>query len=136
MNRHASSLTFRRMAAKPTRLRNGIWRWFGGMATVLFSATAIVAQQPTGGTVVAGNATITATPGATTITAGNNSILHWNSFDVGAGQTVQFVQPGADSRVMNWIGSLTPSQINGTLLANGQVYLVNPAGVYFGGTAV
>ncbi|MDB6165060.1 MAG: filamentous hemagglutinin family outer membrane protein, partial [Lacunisphaera sp.] len=103
----------------------------GGLA-----AAALHAQLPTGGTVVAGQATIENGTNSTTITAGNNSILHWGSFNVGLGSAVQFVQPGADARVLNLIGNLTPSQINGTLSANGQVYLVNPAGIYFGQSAV
>src|SRR5438105_15890238 len=53
-----------------------------------------------------------------------------------ANETVRFVQPGADARVLNWIGSLTPTQINGSLLANGRVYLLNPSGIYFGQNAV
>ena len=109
----------------------------GGLLLVLgFTATGLRAQQPTGGTVVAGNATIVTAPNLTTVTAGHNSVLRWGSFDVGPSETVHFVQPGADARVLNWIGGLTPSQINGSLLANGQVYLMNPAGVYFGSTAV
>src|SRR5258708_4374023 len=99
-------------------------------------AAGLHAQLPAGGAVVAGQATIANSANSTTITAGNNSVLRWGSFDVGAGQTVQFVQPGAASRVLNWIGGATPSQINGSLLANGQVYLMNPSGVYFGSTAV
>ena len=99
-------------------------------------ATGLQAQQPTGGTVVAGSATIATAASGTVVTAGDNSVLRWNSFDVGTGETVRFVQPGADSRVLNWIGGATPSQINGSLLANGQVYLMNPSGVYFGRTAV
>src|SRR5690242_12745020 len=100
------------------------------------AAVTLYAQHPTGGTVVAGSATIANAANSTVITAGNNSVLRWTSFDVGSGQTVQFVQPAADARVLNWIGGLTPSQIDGALLANGRVYLLNPAGVYFGQTAV
>ena len=92
--------------------------------------------QPTGGTVVSGSATITAGTNSTVVTAGNNSVLHWGSFDVPRGETVQFIQPTIDSRVLNFIGGLTPSQINGSLLANGQVYLMNPYGIYFGNSAV
>src|SRR5207244_7012773 len=66
----------------------------------------------------------------------NNSMLRWDSFNIPVGETVRFVQPGADARVMNWIGGLTPSQIDGSLFANGQVYLVNPNSVYFGQTSV
>ncbi|HEX7632461.1 MAG TPA: filamentous hemagglutinin N-terminal domain-containing protein, partial [Lacunisphaera sp.] len=102
-----------------------------GLATV-----SALAQQPTGGTVLAGQVTITSAPQTTVVTASNNSVVRWNTFDVGVGETVQFVQSGAASRVLNWIGGQAPSQINGSLLANGQVYLMNPSGVYFGSTAV
>ena len=109
-------------------------RWLAVLLGLV--AASLQAQQPTGGTVVAGSATIANSANSTVVTAGDNSVLRWNSFDVGTGETVQFVQPGASSRVLNWIGGATPSQINGSLLANGQVYLMNPSGVYFGQTAV
>jgi large exoprotein involved in heme utilization and adhesion len=73
-------------------------------------AARLAAQQPAGGSVVAGHATIATTPVQTTITAENNTVLRWGSFDVGTGQTVQFVQPGAEARVLNLIGGLTPSR--------------------------
>jgi filamentous hemagglutinin family protein len=92
--------------------------------------------QPSGGQVVAGEATIVAGDRTTTITAGNQAVLRWDSFDVPTGDLVQFVQPNADARVLNWIGGQAPSQIDGTLRANGQVYLMNSAGIYFGRTAV
>jgi filamentous hemagglutinin family protein len=100
------------------------------------TAAALSAQQPTGGNVVAGQVTIISAPQSTVITASDNSVVRWNSFDVGAGGTVQFVQPDSAARVLNWIGGATPSQIDGSLLANGRVYLMNPSGVYFGQSAV
>ena len=109
---------------------------FGLGLLALVFATPVMRAPPTDGTVVGGTATITTGQNTTTITAGNNSVLRWGSFDVGSAEVVQFIQPGADARVLNWIGGRTPSQIDGSLLANGQVYLVNPAGVYFGQTAV
>ncbi len=118
----------------PPASRRGLRRL--GVALLAFAAAGLHAQQPTGGTVVAGSATIASAAGTTTVTAGNNSVLRWGSFDIGTHETVQFIQPGASSRVLNWIGGATPSQINGSLVANGQVYLMNPSGVYFGSTAV
>ena len=118
----------------PAPSRRGLRRL--AAALLAFAAAGLQAQQPTGGTVVAGTATISSSTGLTTITAGNNSVLRWGSFDIGSHDTVQFIQPGTTSRVLNWIGGATPSQINGALLANGQVYLMNPSGVYFGSTAV
>ncbi|HTJ77356.1 MAG TPA: autotransporter-associated beta strand repeat-containing protein, partial [Rariglobus sp.] len=121
-------------ASRPRRAVRGLVR---GLAFALGLAGVVAhAQRPEGGTVVAGAATIANAANSTVVTAGNNSVLRWNSFNVGANQTVQFVQPGASARVLNWIGGLTPSQIDGALLANGRVYLLNPQGVYFGRTAV
>jgi len=106
-----------------------------GLFGLGFAAAGLHAQ-PTDGTVVSGHATIETAANLTTITADNNSVLRWGSFDVPANETVRFVQPGSEARVLNWIGGLTPSQIDGSLLANGHVYLVNPQGVYFGQSAV
>lgn len=109
-------------------------RQFGLWLSLLGAAA--LQGGPVDGTVVAGNASIASGGSTTTITAENNSVLRWGSFDVAANETVQFVQPDAAARVLNWIGGATPSQIDGSLVANGQVYLVNPSGVYFGRTAV
>ena len=66
----------------------------------------------------------------------NKITLNWKSFDIGAGKTVNFRQPGASAIALNNIdASGRPSQIFGALNANGQVYLVNPDGVIFGKTA-
>ena len=119
------------------RAGRSLLRAAAGFVVVMgLGATGVHAQQPTGGEVVSGQATIATAPNLTTVTADNNSVLRWGSFDVGVNETVRFVQPGTDARVLNWIGSLTPSQIDGSLLANGHVYLLNPQGVFFGQTAV
>jgi len=70
------------------------------------------------------------------IYASNGSIIHYTQFSVEAWETIQFIQPGALSRVLNRITGNDPTQIDGTLLANGRVYIVNPAGVYFGNGAL
>ncbi len=74
--------------------------------------------------------------GVTNITAPDNAIIDYASFNVGVGESVNFIQPGADARVLNRIHDSMPSQINGTITANGIVYLVNPSGVIFGPNAV
>lgn len=65
----------------------------------------------------------------------NNVILDWNSFNIAAGNTVQFVQPGSSSVALNDIHQLDASQIFGNLTANGQVFLVNNNGFVFGPNA-
>lgn len=65
----------------------------------------------------------------------NNAILDWNSFNIAAGNNVQFVQPSTTSVALNDIHQADASQIFGNLIANGQVYLVNSNGFVFGSQA-
>jgi filamentous hemagglutinin family protein len=91
---------------------------------------------PTGGQVVAGTASIAQTGSAMTVNQQTDRMIaHWNSFNIGQNASVAFRQPGAASVALNRILDQNPSQIFGSLSANGQVFLVNPAGVYFGSTA-
>jgi filamentous hemagglutinin family protein len=60
----------------------------------------------------------------------NKAILDWRTFNIGAGESVQFRQPDASSVALNRITG-GASTIYGALTANGQVFLVNPAGVLF-----
>ena len=67
------------------------------------------------------------------ITASDNSIFEHQSFYVAPNETVRFVQPSIESRVLNRVvGAGAKSSIQGNIIANGSVYLVNPAGVVFG----
>lgn len=72
----------------------------------------------------------------TVIQASHNAIINYHQFNVPAQAAVRFVQPTARSRVLNRIRSNAPSHIDGALSANGIVYLVNPAGIYFGPNSV
>ncbi len=89
---------------------------------------------PQGGNVVAGSASINqATPNSLNIVQTTNSaIINWQSFNIGAGQSVNFQQPSAASVTLNRVLGNDPSAIFGTLTANGTVMLVNPNGVFFG----
>ena len=93
-------------------------------------------QLPTGGSVVAGTATIasTVTTGSASMTITQSSqraVVDWTRFDVGSAAQVNFVQPSASSVTLNRVLSSDPSQIFGRISANGQVFLTNPSGVYF-----
>lgn len=70
------------------------------------------------------------------VTVSDKSIINYDSFNLAEGATINFIQPGARSRLLNRIDSATPSFIDGTINANGNVYLVNPSGVLFGRTSV
>ena len=91
---------------------------------------------PTGGAVTAGSASIAAVPGKTTITqTSQNTAINWQGFSIGAAEAVQFVQPGASSVALNRVLGADPSNILGSLSANGRVFLVNPNGILFGSGA-
>ena len=64
----------------------------------------------------------------------NATVLNWNSFNIGKDAAVQFQMPGSTARVLNNVtgGALTPTQIDGMLNANGQVYIYDPRGMVFG----
>jgi len=86
--------------------------------------------------VAAGTAAISQRGAVTNIRTSNNAILNFSQFNIPVGSTVDFIQPSAASRELNRISSAAPSAINGSLISNGTVYLVNPAGVIFGPGAV
>jgi filamentous hemagglutinin family protein len=107
------------------------------LSGVMAAAWALPAfAGPEGAAVIQGNVSIDRAGATTNIHASNNSIINYRSFDIAAHETVRFIQPDSSSRVLNRINSSSPTQIDGSLLANGRVYLVNPAGVFFSRTAV
>jgi len=76
--------------------------------------------------------------GANNLTINQNAssaIFNWQSFNISAGNTVQFIQPSASSVALNRIFDPNVTSIYGNLLANGQIYLINPNGVLFGSGA-
>jgi filamentous hemagglutinin family protein len=96
------------------------------------AAQPAINAQPQGGRVVAGTATIGQTATLTQIDqTSQRAAINWNSFDVGSKQQVQFQQPSASAMTLNRVTGADPSQIAGQVTANGQIVLVNPAGVLF-----
>ena len=95
-----------------------------------------VVANPTGGTVVQGTATFNSSGSQMTINTSAQTLINWQSFNIGVGETTTFVQPSSSSVVWNQINSPTASQILGTLNANGYVVLQNQNGFYVGGSAV
>jgi filamentous hemagglutinin family protein len=83
--------------------------------------------------VTVGNATITAGRNRLTVNqTSQNTAINWNSFSIGAGNTVTFVQPNRNSIALNRVVGGDASVIMGNLNSNGQVFLINPNGVLFG----
>ena len=119
-----------------------LWRVLNvalALAGLLVSPLALALDAgalPQGGSVAAGAANIAGSGNALTVTqSSDRAIVNWQSFDVGQNAGVRFVQPSTTAATLNRVTGGPASQILGTLSANGQVYLVNPAGVLFGATA-
>jgi filamentous hemagglutinin family protein len=88
--------------------------------------------QPMGGVVVGGVAAISQSAANTAINqSSQRAALNWQSFNVGAQQSVTFQQPNAQAIALNTVIGPNPSQIAGRINANGQVVLVNQSGVTF-----
>ncbi|MGH7242333.1 MAG: filamentous hemagglutinin N-terminal domain-containing protein [Phycisphaerales bacterium] len=110
--------------------------WIGSTLAALLMLASAKAAGPQNPVVTYGSATFTKVGNNWVITCSNRAIIQYSSFDIAMGQWVRFVQAGGDARVLNRINSSVPTRIEGTLMANGQVYFVNPAGVIFGQNAV
>ncbi len=108
------------------------------VAVSLCFATPIVwaANNPTGATVVNGTASFATQGNTLSITNTPGTIINWQQFNIGKGYTTQFIQQSAQSSVLNRVLSNQPSEILGTLRSNGQVFLINQAGILFGAGSV
>ncbi|MCZ4303339.1 filamentous hemagglutinin N-terminal domain-containing protein [Zoogloeaceae bacterium G21618-S1] len=88
-------------------------------------------ELPTGGAVVDGSATIAASGARLDITqTTTRAAIDWASFNIGSQAHVHFAQP-AGGATLNRVLDTNASQIYGRLTSTGQVFLVNPQGVYF-----
>ncbi|EAO5528018.1 filamentous hemagglutinin N-terminal domain-containing protein, partial [Salmonella enterica subsp. enterica serovar Hvittingfoss] len=123
------SLPFRRLLGTLTPLA-----LLTGLVTGVLPMMALANPAlPTGGQVVAGSGSISSSGSQMTVQQNSqNMVASWNTFDIGKNNTVQFVQPGSSAVALNRVTGGRESQIMGTLKANGQVMLINPAGVMFG----
>ncbi len=99
--------------------------WFG-----------LVNAAPVGGDVAAGSANINQAGTTTTINqTTQNVVINWQEFNTASNEAVNFIQPNANAAALNRINSGLPTQFFGTLTANGHIFIVNPAGVFFGASS-
>ncbi len=64
-----------------------------------------------------------------------NGIIHWDDFSIKSGEITQFIQPSSSASVLNRVTGSARSEIMGQLLANGNVWVINPNGILVGGGA-
>jgi filamentous hemagglutinin family protein len=104
-------------------------------AALASAGVGLAMAGPNGGTVVGGGATIQGQgSGSVTINqSSQNAIINWNTFNISKGETTTFNQPNSASTALNRvIGGQGPSFLDGTLTANGRVFIVNGDGILFG----
>ncbi|MEN9709315.1 MAG: hypothetical protein RIQ68_1723, partial [Pseudomonadota bacterium] len=123
------------MAAAYTLRLGRIW----ALAAALLIPAKNLEANPLGANVVGGSATVQGS-GTSTVTVTQSSqraIINWQNFDIKEGELTQFIQPDRSATVLNRVtGDVNPTQILGTLSANGQVFVVNPNGILIGNGAV
>lgn len=67
--------------------------------------------------------------------SGDKAILNFSSFDIAESERVEFRLPDADAISLARVMDGASSEIFGTLLSNGHLFLVNPAGLLIGENA-
>lgn len=102
------------------------------VVSALLAGSTMSFASPTGGQITSGSATINQNGSITTINQSTNKAsINWQDFSIGKTETVNFVQPSAQSVTLNRVVGTTHSLIEGAMNANGQVFLLNPNGVLF-----
>ncbi|WP_294177338.1 filamentous hemagglutinin N-terminal domain-containing protein, partial [uncultured Selenomonas sp.] len=120
------------------RLQENVRRALLGGVGIVAAGAALVGTSspasalPQGGEVAAGAADIAKSQAEMAIhQATENAVINWQSFNIAANERVNIFQPNAQAALLNRVLGGNPSEIFGTLTANGRVFLVNPAGVLF-----
>lgn len=116
--------------------------WLGMPAALAASGAVPNTQLPDGGHFIVGGADeniINNQNGQMTITQSEqNAVIQWDKgFNVGANATVNFEGPVDEYNTLNYDASGNMSQIYGAINANnnGNIYIVNPAGVEISSSA-
>lgn len=106
------------------------------MVSCLLGASSAWADLPSGGQVGSGSGVITTDGQSMTVTQDTPKLsINWQSFSVGQGKSVNFVQPSAEAVALNRVVGGDVSTIQGAINANGRVFLINPNGILFTSTA-
>jgi len=109
---------------------------FGAIGLAVCCAPRCALANPLGGSVVGGDANATITGQGTPLTLiyqhANRAIINWQDFSIGLGEVTRFLQPSANAAALNRVLSGNPSEIYGSLQANGRVFVINPNGILVG----
>ena len=97
-------------------------------------AIACLHAQPQHPVVIAGDVAMTSleTANALIYSKSERSIVEWESFSIGKGETLNLSLPSQNGAILNRVMGKEGSQILGKMLSNGKVYLINPQGIVIG----
>lgn len=114
--------------------------WKKTLALLVMSALSLGASSvdamPEGGVIRSGAGDVSQNGREMTIRQDSGRLaMDWTNFNVGKDETVRFQQPGKDALALNRVTGNQQSVIDGSLLSNGHVLLVNPNGVVIGKNA-
>jgi len=102
-------------------------------AILLVGASSDVLSNPRSPVVIRGAADFISGGGELRIVQHTDrSVIDWQSFSIATNEVTRFVQPRQNSAVLNRVIGTSPSRIDGHLLANGHVFLINANGVVIG----
>src|SRR5688572_14146983 len=119
------------------RKTNNAWnRKLLALAVASCFAGELAYANPTGPTVIRGQAGFATHGNTLTVTNTPGAIINWQSFSIPSQNVTQFLQQSAASAVLNRVTGATPSTILGQLQSNGRVFLINPNGITIGNGAV
>lgn len=104
-----------------------LWALPGITATNLTTSTGVTVSQVGANTL--------------NITAPDKAVLSWVNFGggadtIGAADTLTYTLPSAAGSVLNLVTGALTTQIDGSIVSNGNVYVMNPNGIVIGNTAV
>lgn len=114
--------------------------WKKTLALLVMSALSLGASSvdamPEGGVIRSGEGAVSQNGREMTIRQDSGRLaMDWTNFNVGKDEIVRFQQPGKDALALNRVTGNQQSLIDGSLLSNGHVLLVNPNGVVIGKNA-
>jgi len=105
----------------------------GVLSSLLLMVPQAHAADAANAAVVAGAGTVATAGNVTTINQATQRLaIDWTSLSTRANEALVFNQPNAQAIALNRITGSSPSELLGSLTANGQVFILNPNGVLFG----
>jgi filamentous hemagglutinin family protein len=117
------------------RLKSGILSSVG-LACLWVGCSETAIGLPTGGTVAGGDITIgdpSSIPNQLTIRqTSEKGIIDWTHFNTAVGESITFIQPSPMAITLNRVLDGNPTIYSGMLNANGNIWIINPAGILLG----